>query len=93
MQQLLDDSFKDMKLQIQGLVPPGQQLHRNVLFDQLYASIPKDLEAKVQICTGLVNDPSDAALDAKPLASDDGDAHGDDLLGDAIAQMEGVRRR
>ena len=51
MQQLLDNSFKDMKLQIQGLVPPGQQLHRNVLFDQLYASIPKDPEAKVQIYT------------------------------------------
>jgi quercetin dioxygenase-like cupin family protein len=51
MQKLLDDQHKDMKLQIQGLVPPGQQLHRNVLFDQLYASIPKDPEAKVQIYT------------------------------------------
>jgi hypothetical protein len=51
MQKLLDDQHKDMKLQIQGLVPPGQQLYRNVLFDQLYASIPKDPEAKVQIYT------------------------------------------
>jgi hypothetical protein len=42
MQKLLDDQHKDMKLQIQGRVPPGQQLYRNVLFDQLYASIPKD---------------------------------------------------
>ena len=50
-QKLLDDQHKDIKLQIQGLVPPGQQLHRNVLFDQLYASIPKDPEAKVQIYT------------------------------------------
>jgi hypothetical protein len=48
MQKLLDDLHKDMKLQIQGLVPTGQQLYRNVLFDQLYASIPKDPEAKVQ---------------------------------------------
>jgi quercetin dioxygenase-like cupin family protein len=51
MQKLLDDQHKDIKLQIQGLVPPGQQLYRNVLFDQLYASIPKDPEAKVQIYT------------------------------------------
>jgi hypothetical protein len=51
MQKLLDDQHKDMKLQIQGLIPPGQQLHRNVLFDQLYASIPKDPEAKVRIYT------------------------------------------
>jgi quercetin dioxygenase-like cupin family protein len=51
MQKLLDDQHKDMKLQIQGLVPPGQKLYRNVLFDQLYASIPKDPEAKVQIYT------------------------------------------
>jgi quercetin dioxygenase-like cupin family protein len=51
MQKLLDDQHKDMKLQIQGFVSPGQQLYRNVLFDQLYASIPKDPEAKVQIYT------------------------------------------
>jgi quercetin dioxygenase-like cupin family protein len=51
MQILLDNQHKDLKLQIQGLIPPGQQLHRNVLFDQLYASIPKDPEAKVQIYT------------------------------------------
>ena len=37
MQILLDNQHKDMKLQIQGLIPPGQQLHRNVLFDHLYA--------------------------------------------------------
>src|SRR5271155_513134 len=51
MQKLLDDQHKDIKLQLQIQVPPGQQLHRNVLFDQLYASIPKDPEAKVQIYT------------------------------------------
>jgi quercetin dioxygenase-like cupin family protein len=41
----------DMKLQIEGLIPPGQQFYRNVLFDKLYASIPKDAEAKVLIYT------------------------------------------
>ena len=38
----------DMTLKIAGLVPPGQELHRRVLFDQLYASLPKDPEAKVE---------------------------------------------
>jgi quercetin dioxygenase-like cupin family protein len=51
MEPVLDDPRKEMKLQIQGLVPPGRQFHRNVLFDRLYASIPKDPEAKVQIYT------------------------------------------
>ncbi len=47
----LDDRLTDMTLEIAGLVPPGQELHRRVLFDQLYASLPKDPEAKVQIYT------------------------------------------
>jgi len=47
----LDDRDTDMTLKIAGLVPPGQELHRRVLFDQLYASLPKDPEAKVQIYT------------------------------------------
>jgi quercetin dioxygenase-like cupin family protein len=51
MNQIPDDQFKELKLQIQGRVPQGQQLHRNVLFDQLYSSIPKDAAAKVQIYT------------------------------------------
>jgi quercetin dioxygenase-like cupin family protein len=36
-------------LQLDGLLRPGEQLHRNVLFDQLYASLPKDAEVKIQI--------------------------------------------
>ena len=41
--------YKDLRLQLDGCLKPGEQLHRNVLFDQLYASIPKDPEVKVQI--------------------------------------------
>jgi quercetin dioxygenase-like cupin family protein len=41
--------YKDLRLQLDGFLKPGEQLHRNVLFDQLYASIPKDPEVKVQI--------------------------------------------
>lgn len=47
----LDERTADMTLEIAGLVPAGQELHRRVLFDQLYASLPKDPEAKVQIYT------------------------------------------
>jgi quercetin dioxygenase-like cupin family protein len=41
----------DLKLQIDGLVPPDKLFRRRVLFDGLYASFPKDPEAKVQIYT------------------------------------------
>jgi quercetin dioxygenase-like cupin family protein len=51
MKQPAGDQDEEMKLQIRGLIPPGQQFYRNVLFDKLYASIPKDAEAKVQIYT------------------------------------------
>ena len=44
----LDDD-KHLKLQLDGLVKPGSGFFRNMLFDQLYASIPKDPEVKVQI--------------------------------------------
>lgn len=43
------DKYKELKLRLDGYVKPGQQLFRNVLFDQLYGSIPKDPEVKVQI--------------------------------------------
>ena len=38
-----------MKLKLDGLLRPGQPFHRNVLFDQLYESLPKDPRVKVQI--------------------------------------------
>jgi quercetin dioxygenase-like cupin family protein len=43
------DKYKDLKLKLDGLVPPGKQFFRNLLFDQLYASVPKDPQVKVQI--------------------------------------------
>ena len=45
------DAYKDLKLQIGGLVKPGQGFHRNMLLETLYASLPKDPQAKVQIYT------------------------------------------
>src|SRR5690606_22806052 len=41
--------YKDLKLQLAGIVPPGQHLFRNMLFDAMYASLPRDPEARVQI--------------------------------------------
>jgi len=43
------DQADDLRLKIAGLVPEGQGLHRNTLFDELFASLPRDPEAKVQI--------------------------------------------
>ncbi|MBI4265109.1 MAG: cupin domain-containing protein [Acidobacteria bacterium] len=43
------DQYKELKLQLSGFLAPGQQLHRNVLLDRLYASIPKDPEVKVLV--------------------------------------------
>lgn len=41
--------YKDLKLKLDGIVPAGQQLFRNMLFDTMYASLPRDPEARVQI--------------------------------------------
>jgi len=46
--QSLDD-YKNLKLKLSGYVKPGQELFRNVLFEQLYASMPRDPQVKVQI--------------------------------------------
>lgn len=43
------NDYKELKLRLDGLVPPGRGFFRNMLFDQLYASIPKDPQVKVQI--------------------------------------------
>ena len=43
------DNYKDLKLQLSGLVPPGEEFKRNMLFDVMYASLPRDPQAKVQI--------------------------------------------
>jgi len=41
--------YKELKLKLDGLVPPGRGFFRNMLFEQLYASIPKDPNIQVQI--------------------------------------------
>jgi hypothetical protein len=41
--------YKNLKLRLDGMVPAGHGFHRNMLFDALYASIPKDPQVKVQI--------------------------------------------
>lgn len=43
------DRHKELKLQLDGILPPGQQFHRNLLLDQLYASVPKDPHVRVQV--------------------------------------------
>lgn len=43
------DDYKALTLQLSGYVKPGEGFHRNMLFDQLYASLPKDPQVKVQI--------------------------------------------
>jgi quercetin dioxygenase-like cupin family protein len=40
---------EDLVLKLSGYTSPGRELVRNVLFDQLSASIPKDPQVKVQI--------------------------------------------
>jgi len=41
--------YHELKLKLSGYTKPGQELFRNVLVDQLYASMPKDPQVKVQI--------------------------------------------
>jgi len=41
--------YKDLKLRLDGYTKPGQDLYRNILLDQLFASIPRDPEVRVQI--------------------------------------------
>ncbi len=43
------NDYKGLKLKLDGLVPPGSGFHRNLLFDAMYASLPRDPQVKVQI--------------------------------------------
>ncbi len=43
------DKYKDLKLALEGHVPPGHGFHRNLLLDTMYASLPRDPNVKVQI--------------------------------------------
>jgi hypothetical protein len=41
--------YRDLKLQLDGYLQPGQGFYRNVLLDTLYASLPRDPQARVQV--------------------------------------------
>jgi quercetin dioxygenase-like cupin family protein len=43
------DEFYTPGLRLSGYTGPGRELHRNVLYDQLFDGLPKDPQAKVQI--------------------------------------------
>jgi quercetin dioxygenase-like cupin family protein len=43
------DEHADLKLKLDGYVEPGKGFHRNVLLETLYASLPRDAQAKVQV--------------------------------------------
>ncbi len=43
------EQFSTPALKLSGYTGPGYELHRNVLFDQLFEGLPKDPQAKVQI--------------------------------------------
>lgn len=46
---LTADKYKDLKVALEGFTPPGHGFHRNLLFDAMYASLPRDPQVKVQI--------------------------------------------
>jgi quercetin dioxygenase-like cupin family protein len=41
--------MENLKLKLSGYVGPGRALYRNVLFERLFESLPKDPAVKVQI--------------------------------------------
>jgi len=45
----MESDFRELKLRLDGYTKPGQDLHRNVLLDTLYASLPRDPQVKVQV--------------------------------------------
>ena len=44
-----ESKVEGLRLRLTGYTKPGQELFRNILFDQLCASVPKDPEVKIQI--------------------------------------------
>lgn len=44
-----DDGMSALRLALSGNVPEGQQMYRQELFDGLYASLPRDPEARIWI--------------------------------------------
>jgi hypothetical protein len=43
------DDYKELKLKLDGIVPAGLGFHRNLLFEAMYASLPRDPQVRVQI--------------------------------------------
>lgn len=43
------DEYADLKIKLAGLLKPGQGLYRNTLLDAMYASLPRDSQAKVWV--------------------------------------------
>ena len=43
--------YTNLKLQIGGMLGPGEQHRRGLLLDSMYAFLPKDSEAKVLVFT------------------------------------------
>jgi quercetin dioxygenase-like cupin family protein len=43
------EDYKELKLKLDRMVPAGLGFHRNLLFDAMYASLPRDPQVKVQI--------------------------------------------
>jgi quercetin dioxygenase-like cupin family protein len=41
------NDYKELKLALSGMLGPGEQHKRNILLDTVYASLPKDPQAKV----------------------------------------------
>lgn len=41
--------YKELKLQLEGVLKPGEQHKRQVLQDSVYGSLPKDAEASVLV--------------------------------------------
>jgi quercetin dioxygenase-like cupin family protein len=46
------DDNTELRLRLGGYLQPNEELHRNVLFEQLVASIPKDPQVAVLIYNG-----------------------------------------
>ena len=45
----IEKDCKELQLRLSGYASPGQKLDRNILLDQLFASLPREPEVKVQI--------------------------------------------
>ena len=47
--QLQLDNYKELKLQLNGFLNPGEEHKRSVLLESVYSSLPRDPQAKVLV--------------------------------------------